>query len=162
MTEAKQLNAVAEVLYAALETNGAFLVTLDPDGRPNPMTIGWGLVGIAVRKPTFSIYLTKGGYTHETIRQAESFTISAPAVGTMTEALELCGKRSGREVDKVADACLTLTAGRAIPVPVVEGCTAAFECTRLLFSERENGDVVVFGQIAEAYSLSEGPTAPEN
>jgi len=152
MTDATYLIRATETLNEALLTNGALLITVDPDGRPNPMTIGWGLVGVGVRKPILSIYLSQGGYTHEFIRQAESFTVNIPVQGSMIEVLEICGTCSGREVDKVAEAHLSLTDAQTVSTPVARDCAVAFECTRLRFAERENGDLVVFGQIAAAYA----------
>jgi len=152
VTDCRALLDNADTLCASLMDGGAFLVTIAPNGQPNPMTIGWGLIGIAVQAPMFSIYVTRGGYTYEYVQEAKSFTVSVPALGELSEELSLCGSRSGRETDKAAEADLTLASARCVPAPVVAGCVLYYECEKLRFSERENGDLVVFGRVAASYA----------
>ncbi len=69
----------------------------------NPMTIGWAQFGILWGKPTMTVYVRKSRYTYALLENADTFTVSVPASGTMREALAYCGSKSGRDTDKMKD-----------------------------------------------------------
>ena len=89
----------------------------DPDNgcKPNLITIAW--TGIVCSKPPMlSISVRKSRYSHELITRTGEFTVNL--VGqSLCEAMDYCGVKSGRDVDKFAEMKLT-----AIPAP---GLTAA-------------------------------------
>jgi flavin reductase (DIM6/NTAB) family NADH-FMN oxidoreductase RutF len=66
----------AKRLRDALTSNGAFLVALDANGKPNPMTIGWGQVGIVWSRPMFTALVRTSRYTYGCLRSSDSFTAS--------------------------------------------------------------------------------------
>jgi len=157
-----------EQLQAALSRGGAFLIVNDVEGRANPMTIGWGQVGIVWSRPVFTALVRESRYTHKCIRGSETFTVSVPRAGEFKDELLLCGTKSGRDLDKVSEAGLSMLPGQEIETPIIEGCFLHYECrilartqqTRPDFASDEvlkqfypNGDhhLVVFGEIAAAY-----------
>jgi flavin reductase (DIM6/NTAB) family NADH-FMN oxidoreductase RutF len=162
-----------DLLREALDGDGAFLVVLDPNGRPNPMTIGWGEVGIVWSRPAFTVLVRPSRYTHACILAADSFTVSVPRPGNLTEALLLCGTKSGRDVDKVKTSRLCLATGTKVRTPVVEGCALQYECrilaravlTRQSFASpdvlsdfyptSEDYHLIVVGEILAAYAESD-------
>ena len=89
------------VLTMALDVGGAFLVVSSKDGKVNPMTIGWASVGRLWSRPTLSVLVRKSRFTYCLIDKAQSFTVCAPATGTLKSELTICGTKSGRETDKV-------------------------------------------------------------
>ena len=158
-----------DCLHGALERGGAFLTVNASEGRANPMTIGWGQVGMVWNRPVFTVLVRESRYTYNCICEADAFTISVPRAGDFSDALALCGSRSGRELDKVAEAGLTLLAGQAVAAPVIEGCLQYYECRILARTQQarpnfastdvlnqfyRNGDhhLVVFGEIVAAYA----------
>ena len=105
---------------------GVFLMV---DG--NPMTIGWAQFGILWGKQTCSVYVRKSRYTYRLLENATTFTVSVPAIGSLSEALAFCGTKSGRDVDK-------MKALHAKPVPSrfgaqngFPGCRYQIECSIL-------------------------------
>jgi flavin reductase (DIM6/NTAB) family NADH-FMN oxidoreductase RutF len=106
---------------------GAFLMV---DG--NPMTIGWAQYGIIWNKPTLSVYVRQSRYTHALMKNAESFTVSVPASGTLSEALAFCGTKSGRDVDKMAVLHAERFPARFGGQDGFAGCRYHIEC-RILF-----------------------------
>lgn len=106
---------------------GAFLMA---DG--NPMTIGWGQFGVLWGRPTFSVYVRKSRYTHTLLEHLNTFTVSVPATGTMTEALQFCGTKSGRDVSKMEALHAALFPARFGGQDGFEGCRYHIEC-RILF-----------------------------
>jgi len=158
-----------DCLHAALGRGGAFLIVNASGGKANPMTIGWGQVGVVWNRPVFTVFVRESRYTYDCIREADAFTISVPRAGEFSDALALCGTRSGRELDKVAEAALTLLPGQVVGTPVIEGCLQYYECRILARTQQarpnfastdvlnqfyRNGDhhLVVFGEIVAAYA----------
>ncbi|MCD5408420.1 flavin reductase family protein [Candidatus Bipolaricaulota bacterium] len=116
------------VVQAQLAQGGAFLLAPAGDGRVNPMTIGWGLLGTVWYRQVFLVLVRPSRYSHGLIEKSGAFAVSVPRPGEMGEELEFCGTRSGREVDKVAELGLELLPGRAGPVPLMAGCELHYEC----------------------------------
>ena len=160
----------ANLLSAALDGAGAFLVVNDEAGRANPMTIGWAQVGICWSRPVITVLVRKSRYTFGCIRSAASFVVSVPRVGDFTDALTLCGTKSGRDVDKVEAAGLDLRPGRTVATPAIAGCVLHYEARILSRTQQQRADFVsaevldqyypdgdhhlaVFGEIVEAYKI---------
>ncbi len=130
-----------EWLKAGLAGNGAFLVANAPSGPANPMTIGWGQVGIVWGKPIFSVYVRPSRYTFGCLQKADSFTVSVPRLGELADELTFCGTKSGRDLAK-AEACgLTLHPGRSIETPVIGECGLHYECKILARSQLDASDI---------------------
>ncbi len=87
---------------------GGLLLTAGAAGRVNPMTIGWGTLGIQWATPIFTVFVRENRFTRQLLDQNPEFTISAPQGEGAREILSLCGTKSGRELDKIAAAGLTL------------------------------------------------------
>ena len=131
-----------EWLKAGLAGNGAFLIANTPTGISNPMTIGWGQVGIVWSRPVFSVYVRPSRYTFECLQRAKSFTVSVPRLGELSDELAFCGTKSGRDLDK-ADACgLTFVPGRSVDTPVLAACGLHYECSILARSQLKKPDIV--------------------
>ncbi len=106
---------------------GAFLMV-----KGNPMTIGWGQFGVLWNKPTFSVYVRESRYTHELLKDADTFTVSVPAYGTMGKELAFCGTRSGRDTQKMTELNAALWQNRFGAQDGFDGCKYQIEC-RILF-----------------------------
>ena len=103
------------------------LVTAKADGPANPMTIGWGSIGVEWGKPIFTAYVRPSRYTHEMIEATGEFTVNVP-MGNVKSILGFCGTKSGREVDKVAELGLTLEEPMNISVPGIRELPLTLEC----------------------------------
>ena len=108
----------AEALRRALEQGGAFIVTLDAKGKANPMTIGWGQVGVVWSRPIFTACVRESRYTHRCLRSTEAFTINVPRPGELKNELLFCGTNSGRDVDKAAMCGLKMAPAKAVKTPI--------------------------------------------
>ncbi|SDF41901.1 flavin reductase family protein [Sporomusa acidovorans] len=150
---------------ARLMPKNAFMTTASGD-KTNTMTIGWGSVGIVWRKPVFTVLVRQSRYTKGLVDQSNEFTVTLPLTD-MKEALSLCGTKSGRDMDKIAAAKLTLSAGQALATPVIAIPGLHLEC-KVLYKETmkaENLDpatqnacyadgdyhTLYFGEIVAAY-----------
>lgn len=158
-----------EWLKAGMAGNGAFLNVNTPDGRLNPMTIGWGQIGIVWGRPVFSVYVRQSRYTYDCLLQAQSFTVSVPRLGELADELLLCGTKSGRDIDKVETCGLTLTAGQSVDTPILSQCGLHYECaivarhqfegrdfaSKAIHKKYESKDLhqITLGEILTAYVL---------
>jgi len=156
-------------LRKAFAEGGAFIVAVDANGKPNPMTIGWGQVGVVWSRPIFTAYVRLSRYTYECLRASETFTINVPRPGDLKDALLYCGTKSGRDVDKAVQCGLTMVPGRAVETPVIDECALHYECRIAARTQQErqhfsaedvldqyyaDGDhhLIVFGEIVAAYA----------
>jgi flavin reductase (DIM6/NTAB) family NADH-FMN oxidoreductase RutF len=110
-----------------LVAGGAFLVSVDRNGHPNAMTIGWALLGTAWHRPVLLVLVRPSRYTHDCLRHSRAFTVNVP-LGKMKKELEFCGEKSGRDVDKFAALHLRHEPGREVPIPVLTDCDLIYEC----------------------------------
>lgn len=130
-----------EWLSKSFAGEGAFILANKRGGGTNPMTIGWGQVGIVWGKPIFSAFVRTSRYTHECLQQTQSFTISVPRPGELSDALMICGTKSGRDLDKV-DACqLELQPAQTVDTPIIGQCGLHYECSILVRSQLEPSDL---------------------
>lgn len=113
--------------YVAMKNTGLLLGSVGSDGKPNLMTIGWGLIGIMWNKPIFLVAVRVSRYTHKLLEESGEFTVNVPGKG-MSEACEICGTTSGREVDKFERTGLRWRRGEFVRAPVLEGCPIVYEC----------------------------------
>jgi flavin reductase (DIM6/NTAB) family NADH-FMN oxidoreductase RutF len=113
-----------------------------PAGTVNPMTIGWGQVGIIWGRPVFSVFVRTSRYTHRCLQMAESFTISVPRLGEMAEELALCGTKSGRDLDKVEACGLRLVPGQSVDTPILGQCGLHYECAIMARCQLKESDLV--------------------
>ena len=94
------------------------LLTASADGRANPMTIGWGTLGVEWGRELFVAYVRSSRFTYGLIEKSGEFTVSVPMrTGEkdrdqrINQILAVCGSKSGRDMDKVAELGLTLVDG---------------------------------------------------
>jgi len=168
-----QWHEQTEWLHGALTGSGAFLVVNTPAVRANPMTIGWGMVGIAWGMPLFVALVRRSRYTYECIQNVASFVVSVPRIGELQEALALCGTRSGRDIDKIAAAGLTVAPAQEVDTPILADCGLHYECEivartqqlhsdfasqqilETVYQQADNHHQAVFGKILSAYTTKD-------
>ena len=104
------------------------LVSASDGERFNTMTASWGGMGILWGKPVAFVFIRPQRYTFEFTEKTDRLTLSFFG-GEMRDALTLCGRKSGRDCDKVAEAGLT-------PMWVGEGAPS-FEEAKVVLNARK-------------------------
>lgn len=104
------------------------LVTAGTSEKFNMMTASWGGVGWLWNKPVAFIFIRPERYTHEFIEANERLTLSFYPEDCR-KALQICGSKSGRDMDKVAETELS-------PI-VLENATMTFKEARLTLDCRK-------------------------
>ncbi len=102
--------------------------------KPNPMTISWGGFGTLWNRPTVTVYVRPTRYTYKLLNESDEFTLNfLPA--QFRDAMDLCGSRSGREIDKWKETGLTIERSEAVRVPRIAQAHLAFECRVMAYEE---------------------------
>ena len=111
----------------AMTSHGLLLGSYDADKKANLMTIGWGLMGSVWGIPIWTVLVRPSRYTYQCIEHSGCFTVNVPG-DELGMACAVCGSRSGRDTDKIAQAKLSVTAGKHVLAPVVTQCPVTYEC----------------------------------
>jgi len=122
----------AEALSFVMEQipKGAFL-TVQAGKEKNLMTIGWALFGFIWRRPTMMIAVRNTRFTYGIIEKAASFTVSVPT-GSMEKEIEICGTKSGRNLDKFRECKFSTLPGEKSQAPILDIPGFHYEC-RLIY-----------------------------
>ena len=109
--------------------NGGVLCTVvDKAGEQNVLTLGWGLVGPNYRgHAIFAIAVTPLRYSWRFLEEMSEFVIAVPS-DDLRGAADLCGTRSGRDLDKFEAAKLTRVPSVHVRAPSILECPINVEC----------------------------------
>jgi flavin reductase (DIM6/NTAB) family NADH-FMN oxidoreductase RutF len=129
------------------------VVTVDSAGKPNPMTAGWLQLGGLWSKPVMTIAVRPERYTYDLLNAHGEFTVNV-AGPELAEALDVCGNKSGRDMDKFAVCGMTPTPGRRISVPGIREALITYECKVILTAESApiTTHRLYFGEIQVVYA----------
>lgn len=145
---------------------GAFL-TVKNDDKINTMTIGWGSIGYIWNRPILTVLVRYSRFTNELLENTDEFTVSVPIKNNLAKALGICGTQSGRDLNKIQAADLTLQESISLETPIIKDCNLHFECKIVykqsmepsLLNEHIKKDkysdndyhVIYYGEIIESY-----------
>ncbi|MDL2281278.1 flavin reductase family protein [Selenomonadales bacterium OttesenSCG-928-I06] len=154
---------------AGLMKNSIFLTTKAND-KVNTMTIGWGTIGIIWGKPVFMVMVRKSRFTKTLIDQSKEFTVSFPTPlnDQIQIALNFCGTKSGRDMDKISAASLNTKEAQEINTPIIDipglhlecvvalaedmsGSTLSKEFNDAFYPDKSDYHTLYFGKIVAAY-----------
>ncbi len=107
-----------------LKGQGVILLAGDP---PNPMTIGWSTIGFIWGKLIFTVMVRPSRFTYSRMESSGEFTVNL-LPDAFSRHLSLCGTKSGRDVDKIAECGFTLARGNHVTTPFIRESSIHFEC----------------------------------
>ncbi|MBQ4394969.1 MAG: flavin reductase family protein [Paludibacteraceae bacterium] len=113
------------------------LLTTKVGDKVNSMAIGWGTIGIQWEKPVFIAFVRTCRFTHEMLEGNGEFTVNVPVGEFPRKALGLLGSKSGRDMDKIAAAGVTLVEPNVISVPGIKEFPLTLEC-RVLYHQLQH------------------------
>lgn len=134
----KEINAFdyAGEIYKSLP-KGILLVS-EAEDCVNAMTIGWATIGIEWGTQIFTVYVREGRFTRELLDRTGEFTVCTPFgekySKQVAKALGICGSKSGRDVDKIAQAKLTPIDAEIVRPPAIKEFPLTIEC-RVVFQQ---------------------------
>lgn len=105
------------------------LITAGTKETCNTMTASWGGMGVLWNKNVVTAYIRPQRYTKKFVDEQEYFTLSFFGQ-EWREALTLCGRKSGRDIDKVKECGFTVAEG-AGGAPYFEEAELVLVCRKL-------------------------------
>lgn len=105
------------------------LITAGNQSSFNTMTASWGSIGHLWNKPVAFMFIRPQRYTYDFVERNELFSLCF-FEDKYRQALNICGTKSGRDTDKVAQAGLT-PAFTPNGTPAFQDAKLVFECKKL-------------------------------
>lgn len=106
------------------------LITAGDNTRYNTMTASWGGLGVLYNKPVAICFINPARYTYQLMEKGDTYTLTF-YTEAYRDALNYCGKVSGRDTDKIKGSGLT-------PITTPDGSKAfsqawmIIECRKLV------------------------------
>jgi flavin reductase (DIM6/NTAB) family NADH-FMN oxidoreductase RutF len=124
MRKEVEISSIFGETLEKLKGQGVILIAGDP---PNPMTIGWGTIGFIWGKLIFTVLVRPSRFTYSRMESSGEFTVNL-LPDAFSHQLSLCGSKSGRDVDKIAECGFTLERGIHVTTPFIRESSIHFEC----------------------------------
>jgi flavin reductase (DIM6/NTAB) family NADH-FMN oxidoreductase RutF len=128
----------------------AVLVSCSAEGyRPNIISLAW--VGtVCSEPPTIAIGVRPSRHSYDILSKGGDFVVNLPTFD-MAAAVDFCGTRSGREVDKFAEMHFTPLKGEIVASPLIAECPVNLECKVTKMIQIGSHDVF-FGEVVAAHA----------
>ncbi len=104
----------------------AVLVSCGTLEKPNVLTIAWAGT-VCTHPPMVSISVRPGRFSYPLIRESGEFVLNLPSA-SMARTVDLCGVKSGRDVDKFSLCGLTAAEAEGVSAPAIAECPVSFSC----------------------------------
>ncbi|MBN1809033.1 MAG: flavin reductase family protein [Planctomycetes bacterium] len=127
----------------------AWAVTWDEqNSRPDIIVLGWAMP-TSNKPPMLAVSIAFTRHSHKLLAETGEFVLAFPSVD-MAAATTLCGTKSGRDTDKMAECGLRALPASRVRPPLIDGCPACFEC--IVRGRLDTGDHTVFaGEVVAAH-----------
>ncbi len=145
---ATDYNLHLDHLVKVTSREGSLLVTQQPGGKPNVMTIGWLTAGFVWGRPMMCVMVRPSRYSFGIINSSWEFTVNVMPY-TMLRQVAYCGRVSGRDDDKFASQGFTAKLGSAIHTSYIDESVIHFEC-KVLYSH-DLPDNALGGELDKRY-----------
>ena len=129
-------------------------VTKDKRGKANIIGLGWWTY-VSWNPQMIAISIGKERYSHECIEHCKEFVLCFPSEEQKDNAW-LCGKESGRDIDKFEETGFKPIPAKIVKPPLIEGSTVAYECK--VVDKLETGDHTLYtGKVVAVHGTPENP-----
>jgi len=115
-------------------------VTLDKKGKANIIGLAWWTF-VSWQPAMIAISIGKDRYSHECIEYCKEFVLCFPS-REQSRGAWLCGKKSGRDIDKLQKTGFTPVPSQRVKPPLIKGSTVAYECR--VTDSMETGDHTLY------------------
>jgi len=125
------------------------ITSVGKNGRPNIMSVAW-ITPVSKNPPLIAMSIGKTRYSHRLIEETGEFVVNIPTEDLVGQ-VELCGRRSGKDLDKFEISGLTAKPAKTVSAPIIEECVGHLECR--VVNKFSAGDHTVFvGEVSTAYA----------
>ncbi|MBU2541214.1 MAG: flavin reductase family protein [Candidatus Omnitrophica bacterium] len=133
LTEKEAITLTRPLIYT-------LVTSLNKKGRPNALGVSW-VMRTSIKPLLMAISIDRRRYSHRNIQLHKEFVINYPNKDQARSAW-ICGVKSGRSIDKIKLAKITLVKSKKVKVPTIHDATVAFECK--LIDKFKTGDHTIF------------------
>ena len=126
-------------VFRVFGTQNALLTAGDRDVC-NTMTIGWCQLGRLWSIPVCTVYVRPERYTYAFMESHDYFTVSVLPLSDRQTA-QVCGTKSGRDIDKIKECGLTLRRG-AGDAPFFDEAEGVLVCRKLYAQDLDESCVL--------------------
>ncbi len=123
--------------------NSVSVITVAVDGVVNAMSAEW-CAPVSLKPPLIGVFVGEERFTRGLIERAEFFGVSLLADDQAWIA-RACGRHSGRDLNKLLTFEIPTEPALTIPVPLIAGSSAQFEC-RVLDRRVYGSHMLVVGE----------------
>jgi flavin reductase (DIM6/NTAB) family NADH-FMN oxidoreductase RutF len=131
-------------------------VTSSPEGKPNAIGLGWWTI-CSWSPRMIAISVGRSRYSRECLDHGHEFVLCLLGE-EHARAAWICGTRSGRKLDKLAEAGLTVVPSLRTAVPTIAESVLSCECR--VVSELQTGDHVLY--VGEVVAVRSVPGTPRH
>ena len=121
-------------------------------GETNVLAIAW-IIPVSVDPSLLAFSIRPQRHSYHLIKEGGEFVVNIPALD-LVESVLICGRLSGRKLDKFLRASLTKGEAKKVAVPIIEECVAHIECKVENIIQVGDHELVV-GRIVAAYAKSD-------
>lgn len=129
----------AKEILQALEKG--ILLTSQSGDKVNSMAISYGTLGSEWGKDIFTVFVRKHRFTYGLLEKNPEFTINIPLKEFDKNVIGVCGSKSGRSIDKIAELGLTLVNSEIISVPGIKEFPLTLEC-RVVYRQLQDKNAI--------------------
>lgn len=133
----KQVNAFDYAGDICKALPKGILITTKNGDFVNAMTIGWGHIGIEWSRPIFVAYVRESRHTKTMLDNNGEFTINVPVGEFDRNILVVCGRKSGRDMDKIKELGLHLVESDVVSVPGIAELPLTLEC-KVIYKQKQD------------------------
>lgn len=133
----KQVNAFDYAGDICKALPKGILITTKNGDFVNAMTIGWGHIGIEWSRPIFVAYVRESRHTKTMLENNGEFTINVPVGEFDRNILVVCGRKSGRDMDKIKELGLHLVESDVVSVPGIAELPLTLEC-KVIYKQKQD------------------------
>jgi len=127
--------------------NSTLVTSKGKDGNANVMAVAW-IIPLSVNPPLLAISIRPERYSHKLIRETKEFAVNIPTFNQAKKVL-ICGRRTGRNADKLKDAGFKTEKAEAVAAPLIKECIAHIEC-KLVKTVKTGDHTLMTGRIVAA------------
>ncbi len=102
------------------------ITSRNKNGDENVFTVGWTGT-LCTKPPVLSISVRPERLSYEYIKETMEFVVNLPTA-SMVKAVDYCGVKSGKTVDKIKEMNFNLGESTNINVPYIKDCPVNIEC----------------------------------
>ena len=136
---AVDLKSLTPEIFRVFGSQNALLTAGDKSGC-NTMTIGWCQLGRLWSIPVCTVYVRPERYTYAFMESHDYFTVSVLPLSDRQTA-QVCGTKSGRDIDKIKECGLTLRRG-AGDAPFFDEAEWVLVCRKLYAQDLDESCVL--------------------